>query len=574
MTTKTLAYLACAALLAWAAPAPAGGGPANVLVLYNADDTDASSVAAHYRDARSIPEGQMCGLTDIDPTQRTISFADYGTYIHEPLDTCLDALPQPEEIDYIVIVRGLPYRVNIPDGYCTSLQAMLQVHHTTAPSTGDELAGTPQVYDSSGGYWRAWVINPNYLAGSIRSGDYTISNPYMTWYTSATRIVRVDLLPESFRRQTAGAYGGYDFTGNLFVVTRLDGFDYDDARDLVDRAVSSDGSFPTAEILCMEGSDQPRAARDPECEFVVRHLDMVGYNANYLSPFDSALAGHTVAAYWTGTAGLRNAIAGNTYVPGAIACNLTSTGAAPGNFFCTSDGTTCPASESQTSIARFIRAGATGAHGAVAEPLNNSFPNAGTLLLYTFGYNLGESYYYNQRHLYWQNILLGDPLATPYAHRPDVEILTDGTHPQDSPLIVEATHPDSVARVILYIDGARAAEETGDTLSHVITHTEGSEIHLLAVAIAENAPVTRTGWPEPDQHPRPDVQGWTTETISITAPVEPDEVEEVDLPPEVSEDAEPYPDASEDVIDEPATDPGTDDGPGSETSACGCALVS
>ena len=81
-------------------------------------------------------------------------------------------------------------------------------------------------------------------------------------------------------------------------------------------------------------------------------------------------------------------------------------------------GKTCPASEAQTAIARYVRAGATGVHGAVNEPLNNVFPNAGALLLYTFGYSLGESWFYAQRFLYWQNLHLGDPLATPYGTRP------------------------------------------------------------------------------------------------------------------------------------------------------------
>ena len=99
-----------------------------------------------------------------------------------------------------------------------------------------------------------------------------------------------------------------------------------------------------------------------------------------------------------------------------------SYGAAVGNFFCNQDGTVCPGGEAQTSIARFIRAGASGAHGTVNEPLNNPFPNAGTMILYTFGYSMGESWLFNQRYLYWQNVYLGDPLATPYAKRPVVTI--------------------------------------------------------------------------------------------------------------------------------------------------------
>jgi len=304
-------------------------------------------------------------------------------------------------------------------------------------------------------------------------------------------------------------------TGNLFIVTRLDGFDFDDAKALVDRSMASDGTFPTAEILCMAGSDQARGARDPECEFATRYLSAAGFNALYLDPFDGSLSGHQVAAYLTGTANLRDAIAGNTYVPGAITGNLTSTGAAPGNFFCNTDGSTCPASESQTSIARFIRAGATGAHGAVAEPLNNVFPNAGVLLLYTFGYNLGESYFFNQRYVYWVNLYLGDPLASPYAQRPVVHV-SPMELPVNGSITVDATHQAGIAQVRLYLDGALVAEGDGAHLDFILDQPAVGDQHLvLAVAIANNEPQHRTGWPQEDQHPQPDIQGWITSQINV-----------------------------------------------------------
>ena len=99
---------------------------------------------------------------------------------------------------------------------------------------------------------------------------------------------------------------------------------------------------------------------------------------------------------------------------------------------------------------RFIRAGATGAHGTVNEPLNNVFPNAGVYLHYTFGYSLGESWLYNQRFLYWQNIYLGDPLASPYAERPEVTIAGGaGTLSAGKAIEVKASHAAGVARVDL-----------------------------------------------------------------------------------------------------------------------------
>lgn len=65
----------------------------------------------------------------------------------------------------------------------------------------------------------------------------------------------------TFRRMDVKAKSGYDFSGQLFVVQSLDGFDYNDAKALITRAKASDGSFPAAEILCMHAEDEARGAR-------------------------------------------------------------------------------------------------------------------------------------------------------------------------------------------------------------------------------------------------------------------------------------------------------------------------
>src|SRR6185369_14558711 len=99
----------------------------------------------------------------------------------------------PDEIDYLVLVRGLPYSVNLPT-YAASLQAMLQVHHTT-DSTGAELAGQGQP-----GGQQAQVPNPAFPAGFGVPSDYTIANPYSSWYSAASTIVRAKQQPPPFRR--------------------------------------------------------------------------------------------------------------------------------------------------------------------------------------------------------------------------------------------------------------------------------------------------------------------------------------------------------------------------------------
>jgi uncharacterized protein (TIGR03790 family) len=498
--------------------ASAGGGPMNVLVVYSADDASATGVAQHYGAARSLPQGHLCGLTGVKATMTTIDVPTFKTLIQAPVDACIAALPQPDEVDYLVLVRGLPYSVTLPAG-AASLEAMLQVGHTTVTATSMELAGLGQ----AGMMGEATVPNPTFpQTAYFNPADSPVMNQYSAWYAMGDTIIAQAKQRASFHRASATSAGGYHFAGNLFIVQSLDGFDYTDATALVDRAVASDGTFPKAELLCMAAEDSARGARDPECELTTRMLTNAGLTGTYVTAFDPNLASHTVAGYLTGSAsGLRTAIAGNTFVPGAIADNLTSFGAAISNFACSMGGTVCPGSENQVSIARFIRAGATGAHGTVNEPLNNTFPNAGTYLHYTFGYSMGESFLFNQRYLYWQNIHLGDPLATPYATRPTVTIQGPGTHPVNEPLVVDATHADGIARIDLYESGKRVGTAMGATLSYSLTEATGQVLDLLAVAVANNAPATRPGWPQPMQEPAPDVQGWTTAMITVGAAASP-----------------------------------------------------
>lgn len=511
-------------MLWWASVAVAGLGPMDTMVVYNADVPEAQEVATAYQTARSLPASHRCGLTGIDPAATSIDFESFDTNVREPLEACLAGLPDPDGIDVLVTVRGLPYLVDLSSGR-VGFEAALQLLRAV-DRRGDEIVGSP-------GSASAEVLNPTYVGGAPCVGsDLVETNPFADWYRSTCTLTRAARLPRSFERSRPLEAGTWDFTGNLFIVGRLDGFDYDDALALVERGVQADGTFPDGTLLCMHAADDARGARDPECEYLIRRLDEIGANAAWLPEFDGALKGQELAGLFTGAASFRDGIDGNTWQPGAIACNLTSFGAVPNNFFCDAAGKTCPERESQTSIARFIRAGATGAHGTVAEPLNNSFPDASTLLLYHEGYTMGEAFLFSSQFLYWYNLVLGDPLTAPYAHRP--EITVTGVPTMDAPLVLQADHPDGIASLELFVDGASvAAVEGGDTLSFDPELPEGETLSFLAVATADLALVGRaafddgvrppTGWDVPDgeQRVRAEPKGWLVDSVTVEATPDP-----------------------------------------------------
>jgi hypothetical protein len=533
------------------------------MVVTNGDDPDAVAIAEHYAQARTLPPGHICALSGLASDATTLPFEDYEALVVPAIDDCLAGLPTPDDIHILVTTRGLPYRVDLDAGYVVGFESLLQVHRATARSDGSPLAGSPQT--DAGGYFAASISNPAFIGGrgSTLGCDFTEESDFAQWYSGACRLLLGAVYPLPFDRHGSWDRATWLLEDQLFMVTRLDGFDADDAMDLVDRGVIADGSFPTAPLMCMDGADDARGARDPECEMVVRYLTMAGIEAEWIAPFDGALSGRTVAGYLTGAASMTDAIAGNTFEPGAISDNLTSYGAVPQNFFCSADGTVCPANESQTSVARFIRAGATGAHGTVAEPLNNVFPNATLYLLYRAGYSLGESYLFSQRFLYWQNLTLGDPLTTPYATRPE---LTDpaATVTEDGAWTVTAEHPDGIAWTRAYHDDQLVAEAAGGVLAVPAEQLggEGDALEIYLVAEASAAAQARPGWPVDPVEPTPGVRGWRWVTVTIE-PAEPTPTDARDT----ADDRGPWTDDSgaHGAEDEPATR-------SSKQAAGGCAV--
>ena len=575
---RIVAVVRGAALALASAPlAWAGGGPENVLVLYNADVehdgplNDPLEIAEHYRAARCIPRAHLVpvhGLPEARlpgpgiPQSHTITVQQYEEHVLLALDLALASLPHPEDIDYLVVVRGLPYRVDLEPEVgapndCASLTAMLGVYRAQRVDVpGDFLYDEPHPVSIFPPNRRPSVDNPYWYGGEYVSGDYPAGDPDLPAemkYVTSTGIVRRDLdagesQAPSFTRSAPVPVppGPWDFEQNLFVVSRLDGFDYSDARALVERGAAADATFPAATppggapctgapcgagqgapvMLAMSGRDGARRIRDSECRFALEHL-APSFCSEYVAPHEVDLSGRSLAAYFTGSAALvthfptdGDALSGNCFAPGALSCNLTSNAGNPPNLFCDSDGD-CPpfddasgqSSELQSSVARLIRHGVTGAHATVAEPFSHTFPGAGTLLLYTFGYNFAESFFFTQPYLHWQNTYFGDPLVTPYAERPAVT-LGDTSLAGDARIEVTASHPHGVARIRVYVDGVRRADVTcpgsapAETIEVGLAGLASGPHDVLAVAYAVNALVERPSWPEPLQQPRPDVQGW------------------------------------------------------------------
>jgi uncharacterized protein (TIGR03790 family) len=85
-------------------------------------------------------------------------------------------------------------------------------------------------------------------------------------------------------------------------------------------------------------------------------------------------------------------------------------------FVSTSARTFRPTNGGQSLVADLIRQGATGVKGYVSEPFTFALCRVDVLFgRYTRGFNLAESFWMATPLLKWKDVVIGDPLCSPYA---------------------------------------------------------------------------------------------------------------------------------------------------------------
>lgn len=180
------------------------------------------------------------------------------------------------------------------------------------------------------------------------------------------------------------------------------------AKQLVDRGVSADRTFPLARGYLVKTNDTARNVRWPD--FVSVDKDWNRPESLAFSYIDNAAgtASNTITGkkdvlfYFTGLTTVPE-LATNEYLPGAVADHLTSYGGQ------------IPES-GQMSILRWLEAGATASYGTVVEPCNftTKFPEISTFLDHYFaGESLIEAYWKSVAKP-GEGLFIGEPLARPY----------------------------------------------------------------------------------------------------------------------------------------------------------------
>jgi len=426
-------------------------GPDSTVVVASSSVAESLGLAQDYAQIRGLPDAHVCAVPVDD--RSTIPLAEYQASFEAPLVACLEDRGISDRIEAFVIARGLPIRITIPTeggNRRVALAALLGVWDSRIVR-GERLAGTDFGIEANCGG------TPCYAA--------RYRNPYTNGVFSADYAVTVS---------------GVEWTPKL--VTMLHGRSYDQARKLIASATTAEALGPTGRFVFMEAANAPRAVLDGQFPAVQTQLETLGLKVDIV-PFDADRSfGFPIAGFVTGTQSIGDTIEANTYAPGSLVDNLTSLGAVPTNF--TAEG------ESQVSIARWIERGAAGVHGCTDEPLNNVFPSRGLMTDYARGYTLAESFLRRMPFAYWRNLVLGDPMAAPYATRPELMAsVSDGeTLGGGTALDFETFDDRALSSLRLYLDGVEvAAVEGPKTLSFCLEDAPNGPFHLLAVAQVASA---------------------------------------------------------------------------------------
>jgi uncharacterized protein (TIGR03790 family) len=178
---------------------------------------------------------------------------------------------------------------------------------------------------------------------------------------------------------------------------------FEQAKQLIDRGVKSDGTYPKGTGYLMNTTDPERNVRS----LFYRSIENVLGRRFLIKTIEGNILENKadVMFYFTGLASV-DKLDTLKFHPGAIADHLTSWGGQLTN-------------SSQMSSLRWLEAGATGSYGAVVEPCNylQKFPYPGVVIeAYLNGSTLLESYW---KSVLWpgQGVFIGEPLARPFGSR-------------------------------------------------------------------------------------------------------------------------------------------------------------
>ncbi len=339
----------------------------NVLLVLNEASPISMDIGLYYAQKRGISQSNLLRIKMV--TQEEISRKDFERQINAPIANWLQQNFAQDRILYIVLTKGIPIRVAGTSGT-----------HGTVASVDSELT----------------LLYRKMVGGQDIPVAGTVKNPYF-----------LGDAPIAQAKQFSHA------THDIYLVSRLDGYNSADVRALIDRgsAPSKDGK------ILLDARGEPGTKGDIWLRQAANLLNGMGFSGRViLDTSAKVLTGiKQVLGYYSwgsNDPAIRIRHFGFEFVPGALA-----------GMFVSSDGRTFQESEwkigdsgyPQSLAADLIHDGVTGIAAHVAEPFLEATIRPDILFpSYLSGFNLIESYYLSMPYLSWQTIVVGDPLCAPF----------------------------------------------------------------------------------------------------------------------------------------------------------------
>jgi uncharacterized protein (TIGR03790 family) len=422
----------------------AGGSGLNVVVVVNQNSTNSVQLGNYYCEKRGVPPQNFLRITN-NWTGSNVWWtrSEFETGLLNPLVSMLASRSLTNQVDYIVLSMDVPYRVF--QGGAQSGQNSTTAALFYGFKTDDCTTNCPE--NVPGCYLPAATSN----AYSFSEGVFRQSPPIAA-------------------------------TSNSWLVTMLTSSNLWEAKAIIDHGVASDGTFPTQTFWLAKSTDWQRNVRFLEFDNTIFDARIAGDFFIVRTNLDTPNGRTNMLGYLNGHYSFT--IQSNSFVPGAIADSLTSYG---GLLF---EPSAPPGYTGHTILLVLLNAGASGSYGTVTEPCAylQKFPSPQDYFYQARGFSLAECYYQSLVNPY-QGLIVGEPLAAPFA-RPPVGAWTN--LPANSVLsgvtnltfqCVAGASNRPVQQVDLFLDGTWM-----QTLTN-IPPAAGNQIYVTINGCATNYPV-------------------------------------------------------------------------------------
>jgi uncharacterized protein (TIGR03790 family) len=322
-------------------------------VVVNSNSAESVALGNYYLQKRGIPQKNLIRISI--STKEMVSEKELEADIVGPLRKALNG-DLKDKIDYIVLCKGVPIRVEQRGPSVDSCLVSLDLEDARR-ATGN-------------------------------TSGWSFANPYYNANEPFTR--------EKYK---------------MYLVTRLDGYTFEEARRLVDNALAAKpnkGPFYFDADPTKDGNPGYATGND-SLRLAAQQLSKAGFDVTLENSEEFGAPLKPLAGYcsWGSNDKRFSAQAYKRlrFLPGALAETYVSTSARSFE----------PQGAGQSVITDLIAGGVTGIKGYVDEPGLEACAKPSILFpRYTAGFNLAESFYAASKAIRWKDIVIGDPLCRPY----------------------------------------------------------------------------------------------------------------------------------------------------------------